>query len=68
MQTPQIFLSEDLKRAYSQPYDTSFTDDASVVERLGIPIEIFPGDKNNIKITTPEDLTLARLFLQTHYV
>ena len=68
VQTPQIFLSEDLKRAYSQPYDTSFTDDASVVERLGIPIEIFPGDKNNIKITTPEDLTLARLFLQTHYV
>ena len=63
VQTPQIFLSEDLKRAYSQPYDTSFTDDASVVERLGIPIEIFPGDKNNIKITTPEDLALARLLL-----
>ena len=63
VQTPQIFLSEDLKRAYSQPYDPTFTDDASVVERLGIPIEIFPGDKNNIKLTTPEDFTLARLLL-----
>ena len=63
VQTPQMFLSEDLKRAYSQPYDTSFTDDASVVERIGIDIETLPGEKFNIKITTPEDLDLARLLL-----
>ena len=63
VQTPQMFLSEDIKRAYAQPYDTSFTDDASVVERLGIHISIFPGEKFNIKITTPEDLALARLLL-----
>lgn len=64
VQTPQMFLSEDIKRAYAQPYDTAFTDDASVVERLGIPIEVIPGEKFNIKITTPEDLTLARLLTQ----
>ena len=63
VQTPQMFLSEDLKRAYSQPYDTAFTDDASVVERIGIDIETLPGEKFNLKITTPEDLDLARILL-----
>ena len=63
VQTPQMFLSEELKRAYAQPYDTSFTDDASVAERSGIRVSTLPGEKFNIKITTPEDLTLARLLL-----
>lgn len=63
VQTPQIFRSEVLKSAYRQPYDTSFTDDASVVERLGYEITCIPGEKFNIKITTPEDLSLARLLL-----
>ena len=63
VQTPQIFLSEILKRAYEQPYDTSFTDDASVAERAGTPIELHPGEKYNLKITTPDDLSLARLLL-----
>ncbi|MBO4743798.1 MAG: 2-C-methyl-D-erythritol 4-phosphate cytidylyltransferase, partial [Bacteroidales bacterium] len=51
------------KRAYSQPYDTAFTDDASVVERIGIDIETLPGEKFNLKITTPEDMDLARILL-----
>ncbi|MBO4475100.1 MAG: 2-C-methyl-D-erythritol 4-phosphate cytidylyltransferase [Bacteroidales bacterium] len=59
VQTPQMFLSEKLKAAYRQPYDTSFTDDATVAERAGMVISTVPGDKFNIKITTPEDLRLA---------
>lgn len=58
-QTPQIFRSELLKAAYTQGFDTSFTDDASVAERFGIPLTYTEGEKYNIKITTPEDLTLA---------
>ncbi|MBO7401825.1 MAG: 2-C-methyl-D-erythritol 4-phosphate cytidylyltransferase, partial [Lachnospiraceae bacterium] len=48
VQTPQMFLSEILKRAYEQPYDTAFTDDASVAERAGTRIELFPGEKYNL--------------------
>ena len=59
-QTPQIFHSEVLKNAYMQPYDPAFTDDASVVERSGVPVSYFPGEKYNIKITVPEDLLLGR--------
>ncbi len=63
VQTPQMFLSEKIKAAYRQPYDTMFTDDASVAERAGMVISTIHGDKFNIKITTPEDLRLARLLL-----
>lgn len=63
VQTPQMFLSEALKAAYRQPYDVSFTDDASVVERAGVPVATIPGEKYNIKITTPDDLRLARLLI-----
>ena len=62
-QTPQIFHSEDLKVAYSQGYDTLFTDDASVAEKYGIPLTFAEGERYNIKITTPEDLLLARAIL-----
>ena len=63
VQTPQMFRSEVLKAAYRQPYDVSFTDDASVVERSGVPVATIPGEKYNIKITTPDDLRLARLLV-----
>ena len=62
-QTPQIFWSERLKEAYTQGYDTLFTDDASVAERFGIPLSFTEGERYNIKITTPEDLTLANALL-----
>lgn len=58
-QTPQLFLSEDIEAAYSQAYDTSFTDDASVVRRYGIPLSFCEGERYNIKLTTPEDFALA---------
>ena len=63
VQTPQMFRSELLREAYSQPYDTSFTDDASVAERAGVKITTVTGEKFNIKITTPEDLLLAQAIL-----
>ena len=63
VQTPQMFLSEVLKAAYRQPYDVSFTDDASVVERAGVRVCTTPGERFNIKITTPEDYKLAKLLL-----
>lgn len=58
-QTPQMFHSEILKAAYKQPYDISFTDDASIVSRMGVEILYVPGEKYNIKLTTPEDLALV---------
>ena len=59
-QTPQMFLSEDLKAAYTQPYDPSFTDDASVAARYGIPLSFVEGERYNLKITTVQDLEVAR--------
>ena len=61
VQTPQIFHSEILKRSYDQAYDVSFTDDASVVEKAGFPVKYIEGERLNIKITTPEDLSLAEV-------
>lgn len=62
-QTPQMFLSEDLKAAYSRAFSTSFTDDASVAASAGIPLGWCDGERLNIKITTPEDLRLAEAVL-----
>jgi 2-C-methyl-D-erythritol 4-phosphate cytidylyltransferase len=63
VQTPQIFEGRLLEAAYEQDEEATFTDDASVVERLGTPIEIVTGDYKNIKITYPEDLEIARIYL-----
>ena len=63
VQTPQIFHSEVLKKAYDRGYDTLFTDDASVVSAAGIPVLCIEGERTNIKITTPEDLLLAQAVL-----
>lgn len=62
-QTPQIFRSEDLRMMYAQPYDTSFTDDASVAQKAGIPLSWYVGERLNIKITTPEDLAVAKAMM-----
>lgn len=62
-QTPQIFRSEEIKAAYSQPYDTLFTDDASVAERYKIPLTFCEGERLNFKITSPEDMILAEAVL-----
>ncbi len=66
VQTPQIFDAITLRRAYHQCYDPSFTDDASVVERLGEQIYLCEGDRANIKITTTEDLIYANALLEAY--
>ena len=63
VQTPQVFRSEVLKAAYRLPYDPAYTDDASVVEAAGYRINLVDGLRYNLKITTPEDLDLARPLL-----
>ncbi|WP_162055321.1 2-C-methyl-D-erythritol 4-phosphate cytidylyltransferase [Pontibacter pamirensis] len=62
VQTPQCFRAGVLRRAYEQPEQEHFTDDASVVEQLGEKIVLVEGSYRNIKITTPEDLVLAEAF------
>lgn len=63
VQTPQVFRADWLKCAYSQPYHAGFTDDASVVEALGYPVCLVPGNRENIKITTPFDIKIAEAVL-----
>ena len=64
VQTPQVFRSETLRRAYQQEFDTAFTDDASVVERMGVTITLIEGERTNLKLTTPEDMEWAEWLLQ----
>ncbi len=63
IQTPQFFKSIDIKFAYQQRYKKKFTDDASVFETLNKKINLFYGLKQNIKITTPDDLKIAEFYL-----
>ena len=63
VQTPQVFDISLLKRAYNQPYQDSFTDDASVVESLGCQVSMVEGNRENIKLTTPFDLKIAETLL-----
>ena len=59
VQTPQTFDIQLLKAANRQPYNDGFTDDASVVESYGHQITLVEGNRENIKITTPYDITVA---------
>ena len=66
VQTPQTFDIQLLKAANRQPYNDGFTDDASVVERYGHQITLVEGNRENIKITTPYDITVAEAILTSH--
>lgn len=63
VQTPQVFKKEILKQAYNQPCNPAFTDDATVVESLGVKVTLCAGERSNIKITTPEDMAVAESLL-----
>ena len=63
VQTPQVFDVGLLKKAYEQSYTSAFTDDASVVEALGVSVCLTEGNRENVKITTPFDLKLAEFLL-----
>ena len=59
-QTPQIFNFDIITRAYNN-LAIEVTDDAAAVERLGCRVQLYMGDYRNIKVTTAEDLALARV-------
>ena len=64
VQTPQVFRADVLRAAYRLPYDPRFTDDASVVEASGVAVRLVPGNRENIKLTTPMDLLLAEQLMR----
>lgn len=64
IQTPQTFDLGMLKLAYEVEDNNIFTDDASVVEHFGKTINLMEGDYKNIKITSPEDMEIAEIFLK----
>jgi 2-C-methyl-D-erythritol 4-phosphate cytidylyltransferase len=64
-QTPQVFRVEILREALAKAEAEGVigTDDAQLVEALGVEVRIVPGDPDNLKITGPEDLALAERLL-----
>ncbi len=69
-QTPQVFRYELLVRAHreitgdpSASLRAGYTDDAAMLEALGLPVRLFPGDRRNIKVTVAEDLEWVRVLL-----
>jgi 2-C-methyl-D-erythritol 4-phosphate cytidylyltransferase len=65
IQTPQVFRAELLKKAYQQDYKPEYTDDATVLESTGEKINLVEGNRENIKITNPEDLLISNALLPT---
>ena len=61
VQTPQCFLSDEIKESYAQEYSEKFTDDSSVFENYGGKIITLLGEEENLKITTEEDLKIASI-------
>lgn len=63
VQTPQVFSTGLIKKAYEQEYQPEFTDDAMVLEKTGVRINLVEGNRENIKITTPEDMLISNALL-----
>jgi 2-C-methyl-D-erythritol 4-phosphate cytidylyltransferase len=68
VQTPQTFTSEIICQAFEQEYHIAFTDEASVVEKTGVEINLIEGDKNNFKVTEMLDLIIAEKILEKNGV
>lgn len=66
VQTPQVFDADLIRGALAKALldNAPLTDDCSAVERLGMPVTLVEGDRNNIKLTTPADLAVARVILE----
>ncbi len=62
VQTPQVFRRDVLERAHAE-VTGEVTDDAGMVERIGIEVRTFEGARSNLKVTTPEDLLIASAML-----
>lgn len=65
VQTPQTFRTKTIQQAYKNAASNNFTDDASVLESMGETINLVPGNRENIKITFPEDLKMVQSLLGT---
>ncbi len=63
IQTPQVFRSDIILSAYNLTHNSDYTDDASLVESMGYKINLVAGNLENFKITTPYDITLAKLLI-----
>ncbi len=63
VQTPQVFEASIIQRSYDQIFNSVFTDDASVIEHAGIKVNLVMGNRENIKITFPQDIKIAELLL-----
>ncbi len=65
MQTPQGFMAKDLLLAHERAEQDGFigTDDAALLEHIGLPVVLCEGERNNIKLTTPADIALAEALL-----
>lgn len=64
VQTPQCFHTDLLRKAFAMPYDPAFTDEATMVERLGVKVELVEGEERNVKVTTEVDMGVAARSLQ----
>jgi len=67
VQTPQAFHYEDILKAHREALEKGLneaTDDAFLVEKIGIPVSVVPGSERNIKVTTPHDLALVQFLLR----
>ena len=64
IQTPQFYDLRMITKAIAQAdFDIEYTDEAAILESLGVPIRIFPGDRHNIKVTDKKDLRLVERLL-----
>jgi 2-C-methyl-D-erythritol 4-phosphate cytidylyltransferase len=66
VQTPQVFSCSLIKKAFEQPFDPDFTDDASVLERTGAKIQLVEGNRENIKITDSLDLVIVEAIMKKY--
>ena len=67
IQTPQTFKTAKLKKAFEQAYQSSFTDEANVLEASGEEVFLIEGEYENIKITRPLDLAIAEYILAKRF-
>jgi len=64
IQTPQVFSISEIKAAYGQSFQPTFTDDATVLESTGKKIHLVEGNSENIKVTHPLDLKIAEVLIK----
>ncbi|MBK7172017.1 MAG: 2-C-methyl-D-erythritol 4-phosphate cytidylyltransferase [Bacteroidales bacterium] len=64
IQTPEVFSVALIRKAYEQEYQPSFTDDASLLEAMGIQPHLIEGEYQNLKITLPGDIQIAEIYLR----